>query len=188
MRKIEGIFSGTLAYLFNTFDASIPFSALVNEALQQGYTEPDPRDDLSGMDVARKLVILAREMRLDMNVKDINVESLVDSDHVSLSVNEYLEAMKSQDEKMRERYLDASKNNEKLAYVARLDEKGDASVSLTNLSHDHPFFGLKGTENIIAIYSDFYSDYPLVLRGPGAGREVTASGVFFDLLSIARIR
>ena len=188
VRKIEGIFSGTLAYLFNTFDASIPFSALVNEALQQGYTEPDPRDDLSGMDVARKLVILAREMRLDMNVKDINVESLVDSDHVSLPVNEYLEAMKSQDEKMRERYLDASKNNEKLAYVARLDEKGDASVSLTNLSHDHPFFGLKGTENIIAIYSDYYSDYPLVLRGPGAGREVTASGVFFDLLSIARIR
>ena len=188
VRKIEGIFSGTLAYLFNTFDASIPFSALVNEALQQGYTEPDPRDDLSGMDVARKLVILAREMRLDMNVKDINVESLVDSDHASLSVNEYLEAMKSQDEKMRERYLDASKNNEKLAYVARLDEKRDASVSLTNLSHDHPFFGLKGTENIIAIYSDYYSDYPLVLRGPGAGREVTASGVFFDLLSIARIR
>ena len=188
VRKIEGIFSGTLAYLFNTFDASIPFSELVNEALQQGFTEPDPRDDLSGMDVARKLVILAREMRLDMKVKDINVESLVDSDHISLSVNEYLEAMKSQDKTMRQRYLEASKNNEKLAYVARLDEKGNASVSLTNLSVDHPFFGLKGTENIIAIYSDYYSDYPLVHRGPGAGREVTASGVFFDLLSIARIR
>ena len=79
------------------------------------------------------------------------------------------------------------KNNEKLAYVARLDEKGDASVSLTNLSHDHPFFGLKGTENIIAIYSDYYSDYPLVLRGPGAGRGHRI-GSFFDLLSIARIR
>ena len=188
VRKIEGIFSGTLAYLFNTFDDSIPFSKLVNEALQQGFTEPDPRDDLSGMDVARKLVILAREMCLDLNVEDINVESLVDRDHVSLSVNEYLEAMKSQDEKMRDRYLDARKNNEKLAYVARLDEKGNASVSLINLSDDHPFFGLKGTENIIAIHSDYYSEYPLVLRGPGAGREVTASGVFFDLLSIARIR
>ena len=105
MRKIEGIFSGTLAYLFNTFDASIPFSALVNEALQQGYTEPDPRDDLSGMDVARNLDILAREMSLDMNVKDIKVESLVDSDHVSLSVNEYLEAMKSQDEKEKDTYM-----------------------------------------------------------------------------------
>ena len=188
VRKIEGIFSGTLAYLFNTFDDSIPFSKLVNEALQKGFTEPDPRDDLSGMDVARKLVILAREMCLDLNVEDINVESLVDRDHVSLSVNEYLEEMKSQDEKMRDRYLDARKNNEKLAYVAQLDEKGNASVSLINLSDDHPFFGLKGTENIIAIHSDFYSEYPLVLRGPGAGREVTASGVFFDLLSIARIR
>jgi len=186
VRKIEGIFSGTLAYLFNTFDDSIPFSELVNQALQQGFTEPDPRDDLSGMDVARKLVILAREMNLDMNVKDINVESLVDSDHISLSVNEYLEAMKSQDKSMREKYIEAMKNNEKLAYVARLDEKGNASVSLTNLSSDHPFFGLKGTENIIAIYSDYYNDYPLVLRGPGAGREVTASGVFFDLLSVAR--
>ena len=188
VRKIEGIFSGTLAYLFNTFDDSIPFSKLVNEALQKGFTEPDPRDDLSGMDVARKLVILAREMCLDLNVEDINVDSLVDRDHVSLSVNEYLEEMKSQDEKMRDRYLDARKNNEKLAYVAQLDEKGNASVSLINLSDDHPFFGLKGTENIIAIHSDFYSEYPLVLRGPGAGREVTASGVFFDLLSIARIR
>ena len=166
VRKIEGIFSGTLAYLFNAFDDGIPFSKLVNEALQKGFTEPDPRDDLSGMDVARKLVILAREMCLDLNVEDINVESLVDRDHVSLSVNEYLEEMKSQDEKMRDRYLDARKNNEKLAYVAQLDEKGNASVSLINLSDDHPFFGLKGTENIIAIHSDFYSEYPLVLRGP----------------------
>ena len=105
-----------------------------------------------------------------------------------MCIRDSLVAMKSQDKTMRQRYLEARKNNEKLAYVARLDEKGNASVSLTNLSVDHPFFGLKGTENIIAIYSDYYSDYPLVLRGPGAGREVTASGVFFDLLSIARIR
>ena len=186
IKKIEGVFSGTLAYLFNSFDASMPFSELVNDALQQGFTEPDPRDDLSGMDVARKLVILAREMGLDMNVNDIHVESLVDPNHLSLSVNEYLEAMSSGDQAMNDRYQNALENNEKLSYVALIDENGNASVSLKNLSNDHSFFSLKGTENIIAIHSDYYSNYPLVLRGPGAGREVTASGLFFDLLSIIR--
>ena len=186
IKKIEGVFSGTLAYLFNSYDASMPFSELVNDALQQGFTEPDPRDDLSGMDVARKLVILAREMGLDMNVNDIHVESLVDPNHLSLSVNEYLEAMSSGDQAMNDRYQNALENNEKLSYVAQIDENGNASVSLKNLSSEHSFFSLKGTENIIAIHSDYYSNYPLVLRGPGAGREVTASGLFFDLLSIIR--
>ena len=186
IKKIEGVFSGTLAYLFNSYDASMPFSELVNDALHQGFTEPDPRDDLSGMDVARKLVILAREMGLDMNVNDIHVESLVDPNHLSLSVNEYLEAMSSGDQAMNDRYQNALENNEKLSYVAQIDENGNASVSLKNLSNDHSFFSLKGTENIIAIHSDYYSNYPLVLRGPGAGREVTASGLFFDLLSIIR--
>ena len=186
IKKIEGVFSGTLAYLFNSYDASMPFSELVNDALQQGFTEPDPRDDLSGMDVARKLVILAREMGLDMNVNDIHVESLVDPNHLSLSVNEYLEAMSSGDQAMNDRYQNALENNEKLSYVAQIDENGNASVSLKNLSNDHSFFSLKGTENIIAIHSDYYSNYPLVLRGPGAGREVTASGLFFDLLTIIR--
>lgn len=186
INKIEGVFSGTLAYLFNSYDASMPFSELVNDALQQGFTEPDPRDDLSGMDVARKLVILAREMGLDMNINDIHVESLVDPNHLSLSVNEYLEAMSSGDQAMNDRYQNALENNEKLSYVAQIDENGNASVSLKNLSNDHSFFSLKGTENIIAIHSDYYSNYPLVLRGPGAGREVTASGLFFDLLSIIR--
>ena len=186
IKKIEGVFSGTLAYLFNSYDASMPFSELVNDALQQGFTEPDPRDDLSGMDVARKLVILAREMGLDMNVNDIHVESLVDPNHLSLSVNEYLEAMSSGDQAMNDRYQNALENNEKLSYVAQIDQNGNASVSLKNLSNDHSFFSLKGTENIIAIHSDYYSNYPLVLRGPGAGREVTASGLFFDLLTIIR--
>ena len=186
IKKIEGVFSGTLAYLFNSYDASMSFSELVNDALQQGFTEPDPRDDLSGMDVARKLVILAREMGLDMNVNDIHVESLVDPNHLSLSVIEYLEAMSSGDQAMNDRYQNALENNEKLSYVAQIDENGNASVSLKNLSSDHSFFSLKGTENIIAIHSDYYSNYPLVLRGPGAGREVTASGLFFDLLSIIR--
>ena len=186
IKKIEGVFSGTLAYLFNSYDASMPFSELVNDALQQGFTEPDPRDDLSGMDVARKLVILAREMGLDMNVNDIHVESLVDPNHLSLSVNEYLEAMSSGDQAMNDRYQNALENNEKLSYVAQIDENGNASVSLKNLSNDHSFFSLKGTENIIAIHSDYYINYPLVLKRPGAGREVTASGLFFDLLSIIR--
>ena len=186
IRKIEGIFSGTLAYLFNTFDENIAFSKLVEDALKQGFTEPDPRDDLSGMDVARKLVILAREMGIEIDVSDIDVESLVHPDHISLSVEDYLHAMESEDKTLNNRYLDAVNKKEKLAYVAQLDQDGNASVNLNNLKGDHPFSGLKGTENIIAIYSDFYSEYPLVLRGPGAGREVTASGLFFDLMTIIR--
>ena len=184
IREIEGVFSGTLAYLFNTFDGEKPFSEIVSNAKDQGYTEPDPRDDLSGMDVARKLVILAREMGQYIEVNDVEIENLVNKSHQDLSVEDYLKAMADDDEMMQTRYQEANNEGKALCYIAQLNGKGEASVTLKAIDQDHQFFGLEGTENIIKYNTERYSSYPLVHRGPGAGPEVTAAGIFSDLLAL----
>ena len=184
IREIEGVFSGTLAYLFNTFDGEKPFSEIVSNAKDQGYTEPDPRDDLSGMDVARKLVILAREMGQYIEVNDVEIENLVNKSHQDLSVEDYLKAMADDDEMMQTRYQQANNEGKALCYIAQLNGKGEASVTLKAIDQDHQFFGLEGTENIIKYNTERYSSYPLVHRGPGAGPEVTAAGIFSDLLAL----
>ena len=184
IREIEGVFSGTLAYLFNTFDGEKPFSEIVSNAKDQGYTEPDPRDDLSGMDVARKLVILAREMGQYIEVNDVEIENLVNKSHQDLSVEDYLKAMTDDDEMMQTRYQQANNEGKALCYIAQLNGKGEASVTLKAIDQDHQVFGLEGTENIIKYNTERYSSYPLVHRGPGAGPEVTAAGIFSDLLAL----
>ncbi len=183
IEEIEGVFSGTLAYLFNSFDGSEPFSKIVSTAREQGYTEPDPRDDLSGMDVARKLAILAREMGLNIEVKDVEIENLVSQNHSDLSVVDYLEEMVNDDSIMEKRYKQANHDGKVLCYLARLNADGKASVKLEALSKEHPFSRLEGTENIIKYKTRRYSKHPLVHRGPGAGPEVTAAGIFSDLLA-----
>ena len=185
VNEIEGIFSGTLSYLFNTYDGSIPFSKIISDAKDMGFTEPDPREDLSGMDVARKLVILAREMSLKITTDDVNVESLVDHDLEDLSVDEYLEKLKDYDAEMKEKLSQAQKNNKVLRYIARLKPSGSATVKLEEVDLDHPFAQLKGSENIIIFKTKRYSDYPLVHRGSGAGPTVTAAGIFADLLMVS---
>lgn len=183
--SIEGIFSGTLAYLFNIFDGSKPFSSIVREARDSGYTEPDPRDDLSGTDVARKLIILAREMGSRLELGDLSIESLVPDELQGESVDDFLAALPAYDEQMKQRWQAAHDAGKILRYVGRLSKDGEASVRLEALSADHPFANINLTDNIVRYVSERYSDNPLVVQGPGAGPAVTAAGVFADLLRLA---
>jgi len=184
--SIEGIFSGTLAYLFNVFDGSKPFSAIVREARDSGYTEPDPRDDLSGMDVARKLIILARELDMRLELNDIDIESLVPAELAGGPIDEFLERLVDFDEGMSQRYQQAHSGNKVLRYVGSLSRDGKATVRLESLSLEHSFAHINLTDNIVRFVSGRYSDNPLVVQGPGAGPDVTAAGVFADLLRLAR--
>ncbi len=185
VHEIEGIFSGTLSYLFNTYDGSVPFSKIISDAKDKGFTEPDPREDLSGMDVARKLVILAREMNLKINTDDIDLHSLVDQELKDLSVDEYLEKLKDYDSEMQAKFQKAQKNNKVLRYIARLNSTGTATIKLEEIDSNHQFAQLNGSENIILFKTERYSDYPLVHRGSGAGPSVTAAGIFADLLMVS---
>jgi aspartokinase/homoserine dehydrogenase 1 len=186
VNEIEGVFSGTLSYLFNNYDGELEFSKMVADAREKGFTEPDPRDDLSGMDVARKLVILAREMNLSIGISDVSVESLVPEKLRDISVDDYLDQLSEYDEAMNLRLAEARNNNKVLRYIAKLDSSGKASVKLDAISIDHPFAELKGSENVIKYMTERYSDYPLVHKGPGAGAEVTAAGIFSDLLMVVQ--
>lgn len=182
--RIEGILSGTLAYLFNVFDGKRSFSDIVREARAKGYTEPDPRDDLSGMDFARKLIILGREMGMRLEMKDIVVESLVPKGLEQLSVDEFLTALARHDGDMLKRWQTAQKDGKVLRYVGRLDRKTGATVKLEALPADHAFAHMNLTDNIVRYESSRYSANPLVVQGPGAGPAVTAAGVFADLLRL----
>ncbi|MEO6952290.1 MAG: bifunctional aspartate kinase/homoserine dehydrogenase I [Polyangia bacterium] len=182
---IEGIFSGTLAYIFNMFDGSLPFSELVRKAKALGYTEPDPRDDLSGLDVARKLVILGREAGLKLSVADVALEGLVPGALLGLPTPRFMERLGELDAPMAEKLDLATRRGCKLRYVARLDASGAASVGLTEVSVDHAFSHIKLTDNVVQFTTRRYASNPLVVQGPGAGPDVTAAGVFADLLRVA---
>jgi aspartokinase/homoserine dehydrogenase 1 len=185
INSISGIFSGTLAYLFNVYDGSRPFSEIVREAKALGYTEPDPRDDLSGMDVARKAVILAREAGLELELADIVVESLAPAALANASVEEFLERLPDFDAPMAERVAAAQHNGRVLRYVANIDvAAATANVSLTEFERDHPFANISLTDNIVQFVTRRYSENPLIVRGPGAGPDVTAAGIFADLLRL----
>ncbi len=183
--SISGILSGTLAYLFNVFDATQPFSEIVRDAKARGYTEPDPRDDLSGMDVARKAVILAREAGLALELADLEVESLVPAALANASVDEFLERLADFDAPMAERYQQAQQDNRVLRYVAEVDlGQGTANVRLASYPRDHPFANISLTDNIVQFVTRRYCENPLIVRGPGAGPDVTAAGIFADLLRL----
>jgi aspartokinase/homoserine dehydrogenase 1 len=183
--RIEGIFSGTLAYLFNVYDGSTPFSAIVREAKQRGYTEPDPRDDLSGTDVARKLIILGREMGLKLEMSDVEIASLVPSDLAAGSSEEFLAGLSRYDQPMKQRYEEARARGRVLRYVGAVAADGRATVGLTELDVRHPFANIALTDNVVRFATARYCDNPLIVQGPGAGPAVTAGGVFADLLRLA---
>ncbi len=183
--SIEGIFSGTLAYLFNVYDGSKQFSAIVREAKQLGYTEPDPRDDLSGTDVARKLTILGREMGRKLELQDVEVESLVPAGLESLSIDEFLDQLPGSDAAMRERFDAAKARGKVLRYVGRLTADGKATVGVAEVDTSHAFANIALTDNVVRFATTRYNKNPLIVQGPGAGPEVTAGGVFADLLRLA---
>lgn len=183
--EIEGVLSGTLAYLFNAYDGSRAFSQIVREAHDRGFTEPDPRDDLSGMDVARKLIILAREMGVEAEVEDVELEGLVPEGAEEGTVDEFLGSLDELDDEVESMYRSAESEGEVLRYVGRIDRSGEASVGLRRYPASHAFGRLELTDNIVQFRTRRYDENPLVVQGPGAGPEVTAGGVFADLLRLA---
>jgi aspartokinase/homoserine dehydrogenase 1 len=184
IRRIEGMFSGTLAYLFNTWDGRQSFSEVVREAKALGYTEPDPRDDLSGMDVARKLIILAREMGLRTELAEVKVESLVPAELTRCGIDEFLERLPEFDASMLARLREAAARDHVLRYVGSVDAQGGAEVGLVELPRTHPFANIALTDNIVRFQTARYDKNPLIVQGPGAGPAVTAAGVFADLLRV----
>ena len=179
--SIEGVLSGTLSYIFNNFKEGTKFSDILLNAKDQGYTEPDPRDDLSGLDVGRKILILARELGLNLDLEDISIENLVPAALQNLSVDEFLNQIQEYDIHFDKLLQESTIADKKLRYVANLSSNS-ATVKLVAVSNDHPLATLDGSDNMICFTTQRYNKRPLVIRGPGAGVEVTAAGVFADIL------
>ncbi|MFQ6370648.1 bifunctional aspartate kinase/homoserine dehydrogenase II [Shewanella sp. YIC-542] len=189
VEAIGGIFSGTLCWLFENYDGIRPFSELVLEAKALGITEPDPRDDLSGRDMQRKLLILAREIGLALELEDIKLSSLVPSHLAKVPLSEFLARLPELDEYFSQQYQAASEQDKVLRYVATLERHAQgarAEVALQWTERSHPFANLTPGDNVFVIRSAFYQGNPLIIRGPGAGREVTAAAVQSDLVQICR--
>lgn len=183
IHAIEGVLSGSLAWLFHRYDGQSPFSAAVREALAAGYTEPDPRLDLSGEDVRRKLLILARSSGLALDASQVQVDSLVPEALAALPLEDAVAALEQLDAPLRARWQQAHDNGRVLRFVGRVDGEG-AQVGLRELPADHPLAQGAGTDNRVAIHSDRYHRQPLLIQGPGAGAEVTAAALLDDVLRI----
>ena len=184
--KIEAVLSGTLNYIFNTFNKENSFYEVVKKAVDLGYTEPDPKIDLCGIDVSRKILILARESGEKIEFSDVqNVSFLPDESINTESKEEFLESIKNNNDHFNKMLDKALKNKSRLKYVASLID-GKASVSLKEINENHPFYNLQGSDNITVFHTDRYKESPLVVRGAGAGGEFTASGVFADIIKASK--
>lgn len=184
--QIEGVLSGTLAYLFYHYDGQRPFSDIVKEAQEKGFTEPDPRDDLSGMDIVRKVVILGREIGLPLEIKDIAVNGLVPAELKDVSIADFLTGLAKYDDEYAAKVSSAEAAGQVLRYVGIIEPHGKSRVELKSYAREHPFSRIKATDNIVAFTTKRYAEQPLIIQGPGAGPAVTAAGVFADLLRLAR--
>ncbi|WP_412486666.1 bifunctional aspartate kinase/homoserine dehydrogenase II [Shewanella chilikensis] len=189
VEAVGGIFSGTLCWLFEHFDGIKPFSELVLQAKELGITEPDPRDDLSGRDMQRKLLILAREIGLELELEDIRLSSLVPEALADIPLDEFLQRIPELDATLAQQFAAAAEQNKVLRYVASLEQQDgqvNSEVSLQWVERQHPYANLTPGDNVFVIRSAFYQGNPLIIRGPGAGREVTAAAVQSDLVQICR--
>ncbi|MBD8487944.1 bifunctional aspartate kinase/homoserine dehydrogenase I [Echinicola sp. CAU 1574] len=184
VHRIEAVLSGSMNYIFSELEKGMPFSEVVAQAKEKGYTEPDPRDDLSGMDVARKILILGREAGQDLHFEDVAIQSMVPEDCVdATTVEEFFEKLKKHDAHFKQLLDEANTKGEKLRFMATL-ENGKAKVGLNSLNSEHPFYTLKGSDNMILFTTERYNDFPMIVRGPGAGADVTAAGVFADIIRL----
>jgi len=181
--EISGVASGTMTFLFTQLQNGVPFSEAVRKAKEDGYSEPDPRDDLSGEDVARKFLILARTSGYNFERNQIRVDTLVPEKLISHSTEEFLDHLPEFDGHWKGRNAQAMVNNKKLRYVGKFTPDG-IQVGVQKVKGDSPLGGLKGTDNLIQIYTKRYSTSPIVIQGPGAGRDVTAAGVLGDIIDI----
>ena len=184
--KIEAVVSGTLNFIFNKISADVPFSETIRMAKEQGYSEPDPRIDLSGKDVIRKLVILAREAGYVLEQEDVEKNLFVPDEFFEGSLEDFWKNIPSLDADFEARRQKLEAENKHWKFVAKL-ENGKGSVSLQEVSRSHPFYGLEGSNNIVLLTTERYNEYPMMIQGYVAGASVTAAGVFADIISVANI-
>ena len=183
--QIQGVVSGSLNFIYNMYDGENNFHDIVKQAQQEGYTEPDPRIDLSGVDVKRKIVILVRESGYKMELEDVDVKSfLPDSCFAVDTVDEFFDELKKNESVFKEMVQSAKSKGEKLRIVGSFDGK-KANVEMTSVGSDHPFYNLQGKDNIVVLYTNRYAEQPMVIQGAGAGAGVTAAGVFADIIRTA---
>ncbi len=182
--KIEGVLSGSLSFIFNSFTEGNKFSSIVKQAMELGFTEPDPRIDLNGIDVRRKLIILAREAGLPLEQDDVKIDVILpETCQKAENVAKLIEEIENADDYFETMRADAAKEGKVLRFIAKL-ENGKASIVLQAVDSTNPFYGLSGSDNMIVFTTDRYKERPLVIRGPGAGAEVTAAGVFAEIITI----
>jgi aspartokinase/homoserine dehydrogenase 1 len=186
IHTMEAVLSGTLNFVFNHYDGKKSFASVVKQAQDEGYTEPDPRLDLSGKDVMRKIMILSREAGEKMEMEDIENHSFMPAACMEGTVADFYQSMEAHEDHFKKLYSAASAAGKKLKFVAKFD-KGKAQVGLQHIDPQHDFFHLYGKDNIVLFYTDRYVDQPLVIKGAGAGADITASGVFADIIRAGRI-
>ena len=184
--EIEAVLSGSLNFIFNNFSKDISFHEIVLKAKKEGYTEPDPKIDLSGIDVARKILILARESGLDLELNDIEIKPFLPEQCLKTKdIDSFFKSLIDYEDEFNKLLESAIKNKSRLKYVAQL-KNGKAKVGLQEIAIGHDFYELEGSDNIILFYTNRYSEQPLIVKGAGAGAEVTASGIFADIIRIGK--
>jgi aspartokinase/homoserine dehydrogenase 1 len=184
--KIEAVLSGTLNFVFNNYDGTASFASVVRQAQDEGYTEPDPRLDLSGKDVMRKIMILVRESGEEIEMDNISNNTFMPEECMTGSVEDFYKSMEKHEAHFKKLYDAAAAAGNKLKFVAKY-ENGKASVGLQHITPQQDLYHLYGKDNVVLFFTDRYVDQPLVIKGAGAGAEVTASGVFADIIRASRV-